>query len=158
MWPSKFYQRCCKHLNLPAICLSCLLRIEYLFFFFFFFRGHGNESCNLIGSSPGQYFSLATVTLSWVAEYIPTFVAIFHKYISFFRLGSIFKQTRRSLPQADKQLLNPLFFLSQITLVDKKMLVSEWICISNSIIKLVEKRPKNRLQLILIVHRKYLES
>ena len=35
MWPSKFYQRCCKHLNLPAICLSCLLRIEYLFFFFF---------------------------------------------------------------------------------------------------------------------------
>ena len=60
MWPSKFYQRCCKHLNLPAICLSCLLRIEYLsFFFFFFFRGHGNESCNLIGSSPGQYFSIS---------------------------------------------------------------------------------------------------
>ena len=44
----------------------------------------------------------ARATLSWIAEYIPTFVAIFHKYISFFRLGSIFKQTRRSLPQANK--------------------------------------------------------
>ena len=40
--------------------------------------------------------------VSWIAEYIPNFVAIFHKYISFFRLGSIFKQTRRLLPQADK--------------------------------------------------------
>ena len=25
---------------------------------FFFLRGHGNESCNLIGSLPGQYFPL----------------------------------------------------------------------------------------------------
>ena len=31
-------------------------------------------------------------------------------------------------------------------------------CISNSVITLVDKRPKNRLQLILIVHKKYLES
>ena len=96
--------------------------------------------------------------LSWVAKYIPTFVAIFHKYISFFWLGSIFKQTRRSLPQADKQLMNPLFSLFQITLVDRKILVSEWICISNSVITLVDKRPKNRLQLILIVHKKYIAS
>ena len=44
----------------------------------------------------------ATVTLSWVAEYIPTFVAIFHKYISFSRLDSIFKETLRLLPQANK--------------------------------------------------------
>ena len=34
----------------------------------------------------------ATVRLSWVAEYIPNFAAIFHKYITFFQLGSIFKQ------------------------------------------------------------------
>ena len=54
--------------------------------------------------------------------------------------------------------MNPVFSLSQITLVNKKMLVSEWICISNSVITLVDKRPKNRLQLILIVHKKYLES
>ena len=44
----------------------------------------------------------ATVTVALVAEYIPTFIAIFHKYISFFRLGSNFKQRRRSLPQANK--------------------------------------------------------
>ena len=25
----------------------------------FFFRGHGNESCNLIGSLPGQYFPIS---------------------------------------------------------------------------------------------------
>ena len=25
-----------------------------------FFRGHGNESCNLIGSLPGQYFPIST--------------------------------------------------------------------------------------------------
>ena len=54
--------------------------------------------------------------------------------------------------------MNPLFSLSQITLVDKKILVSQWICIGNSVITLVEKRPKNRLQLILIIHKKYLES
>ena len=35
-------------------------------------------------------------------EHISTFVAIFHKYIQFFWLGSIFKQTRPSLPQANK--------------------------------------------------------
>ena len=26
---------------------------------YFFFRGHGNESCNLIGSLPGQYFPIS---------------------------------------------------------------------------------------------------
>ena len=49
-----------------------------------------------------------------------------------------------------------LFSLSQIT--DKKILVSEWICIGKSVITLVDKRPKNRLQLILIIHKKYIES
>ena len=33
-----------------------------------------------------------TVSLAWVADYIPNFFAIFYKYISFCRLGSIFKQ------------------------------------------------------------------
>ena len=32
------------------------------------------------------------------------------------------------------------------------------ICINNSVITLVDKRPKNRLQLIIIVHKKYMES
>ena len=55
--------------------------------------------------------------------------------------------------------MNPLHFsLSQITLVDEVILVSEWICIRNSVITLVDKRPKNRLQFILIIHKKYPES
>ena len=29
------------------------------YLFFFFLRGHGNESCNLIGSLPGQYFPIS---------------------------------------------------------------------------------------------------
>ena len=53
--------------------------------------------------------------------------------------------------------MNPLFSLSQITLVDRKVLVSEWTCVRNSVITTVDKRPKNRLQLILIVYKKYLE-
>ena len=28
--------------------------------YYCFFRGHGNESCNLIGSLPGQYFPIST--------------------------------------------------------------------------------------------------
>ena len=54
--------------------------------------------------------------------------------------------------------MNPLFSLSQITLVDRKILVSEWICLSNSVITLVDKRSENRVQLILIVRKKDLES
>ena len=54
--------------------------------------------------------------------------------------------------------MNPLFSLFQTTLVDRKILVSEWIFTNNSVITLIDKRPKNLLQLILIVHKKYLES
>ena len=38
--------------------------------------------------------------------------------------------------------MNPLFTPSQTTLVDRKILVSELICINNSVITLVDKRPK----------------
>ena len=68
--------------------------------FLFFFRGQSDWLS--MRSEFSYLFPQATVALSWVAEYIPTFVTIFHKYISFFRLGSNFKQRRRSLPQADK--------------------------------------------------------
>ena len=74
--------------------------------YYCFFRGHGNESCNLIGSLPGQYFPnsahgpqqhfLASPSTSQIS------LSFFHKYTSFCPLGSIFKQTHRSLPQADK--------------------------------------------------------
>ena len=36
----------------------------------------------------------------------------FSQMFLFFRLGSTFKQTRRSLPQADKSVIDPLFSLS----------------------------------------------
>ena len=45
------------------------------------------------------------VTLSWVVEYIPTFVAIFHTHTSLFRLSIIFKQNMSvttSIDQGDK--------------------------------------------------------
>ena len=38
------------------------------------------------------------------------------------------------------------------------MLVSKWICINKKVIELVDERPKKRLQLILILHKKYLEN
>ena len=141
--------------------LSVLLFFFNNWFYFFFERARWRilQSNWFLTRSVFSYLCpRTTVTLSWVAKYVPTFVAIFHKYISFFRLGSIFKQTRRSLPQADEWLMNPLFSFTQITLVDRKILVSEWICINNSVITLVDKRPKTRLQLILIVHKKYQES
>ena len=54
----------------------------------------------------------ATVTLSWVPEYISTFLAIFHKYTSFYRLGSIFKKTHRTLTQLNLWILSFLTFKS----------------------------------------------
>ena len=53
-----------------------------------------------------------TVMLSWVAEYIPTFVVIFYKHISFLRLGSIFKQRRSHYLKST----NNLLFLSFLSL------------------------------------------
>ena len=34
-------------------------RVWFVDIKFFFSRGHGNESCNLIGSLPGQYFPIS---------------------------------------------------------------------------------------------------
>ena len=51
-----------------------------------------------------------------------------------------------------------IVLLKKWVVVERKILVFRWICISNSVITLVDKRPKNRLQLTLIVHKKYLES
>ena len=49
------------------------------------------------------------------------------------------------------------FSLKSLWLTEKYWFQNEF-CISNSIIMLVDKWPKTRLQLTLIVHRKYLES
>ena len=113
---------------------AVLIKTSYTFIahtvgVFFFSEG------NLIGSLCGLSF------LSWVAEYIPIFVANYHKYISFFRLGSILsKDVSHYLKPINNLLI--LSFLPQINSVDRKILVSEWICISNSVITLIDKRPK----------------
>ena len=39
--------------------LKCSLTDRAILEFIIFFRGHGNESCNLIGSLPGQYFPIS---------------------------------------------------------------------------------------------------
>ena len=48
-------------------------------------RGQSNKSCNLISSfsSPELFLSLLkgkVITLSWVAEYLPSFFAIFQNF------------------------------------------------------------------------------
>ena len=121
---------------------------------------------NILSGTWIYFFLEGTVTnpAIWLVLYlvstfpslpISNFIAIFHKYTSFCPLGSIFKQTHRSLPQADLRILS--FSLSN-QFSWQKILVSEWICIGNGVITSVDKRPKNRLQLILIIHKKYLES
>ena len=37
-----------------GMCTNHIINNNYCFF-----RGHGNESCNLIGSLPGQYFPIS---------------------------------------------------------------------------------------------------
>ena len=49
-----------------------------------------------------RYLFVIIIWVSLPTYRLQNFVAIFHKYVSFFRLSSIFKQTRRSLPQADE--------------------------------------------------------
>ena len=89
-------------------------------FFIFFLRGHGNESCNVIGSVFSYLCPRATVTLSWIAEYIPNFVAIFHKYISFSLLGSILsKQVGRYLKPINNLWILSLLPLKPLWLTEK---------------------------------------
>ena len=53
----------------------------------FFFRGHGNESCNLIGSLPGQYFPISAHGPRYRFHESPSTsqlsLSFFHKYTSF---------------------------------------------------------------------------
>ena len=123
---------------------TVLINTSYIFIthtvcVFFFFSGQSDWFS--MRSVFSYLFPRAMVTLSWVAEYIPIFVANYHKYISFFRLGSILsKDVSHYLKPINNLLI--LYFLPQINSVDRKILVSEWICISNSVITLIDKRPK----------------
>ena len=58
-------------------------------------RGQSNKSCNLISSfsSPELFLSLLkgkVITLSWVAEYLLSFFAIFHNFV--LPVGHTFKE------------------------------------------------------------------
>ena len=86
---------------------------------------------------------------------IRTFAAIIFKK---FRLASwaLFKQRGGSRPEADKELFNPLFSLSLSNLFkcQKNISLEMNFGKKNCVIKWVDLRPKNRLQLILILHKK----
>ena len=131
------------------------------FSFLFFLRGHGNESCNLIGYLPGQNFPIsAHGPRQRFRESPSTSLLSLPLFINISRFSSCAVFCSKDVGHYPKPINNLwiLSFLSQITLVERQILVSEWICISNSVITLIDKRPKNRLQLILIVHNKYQES
>ena len=71
--------------------------------YFFFKEGTvANPVIWLVLYPVSTFLSLPTGLGNAFVKYILNVVAIFHKYISFFRLHGIFKQTGRLLPQADK--------------------------------------------------------
>ena len=82
------------------------------------------------------YESHYFLVLSWVAEYISTFVAFFHKYISRFSGRAVF------LSKHVGHYPKPTYESSLFSLSNhfgwQNILVSEWICISNSVITLVD--------------------
>ena len=99
--------------------------------------------------------------ISWLIRYMKKITQFWLVKINAV-LGNSVQKRVDSVQRSNKQVTNqnnPLFSLSQVTLVDWKIFVLEWLfCISNGVITLVDRRPKNRLQLIFIVHKKYLES
>ena len=105
-------------------CLSISEVSHYFKFFlyiihtYFIFRGHGNKSCNLSGSLPSQYFPISAHGPSTSQIPLPFFINIprFAGWQYFYANTSV---------TTSSQLMNPLLSLSQITLVDKKILVSE---------------------------------
>ena len=82
-----------------------------------------------------------TATLARVAGYIPSFVAIFHKYISFCQLDINFKQFILKQIKLINNLLILSFSLSSHCDAGKKN--GEIIFGSKHVIKWVDTRPKN---------------
>ena len=95
VWQQVDCLRCGKTRVTKAWLILLLNECEYMkIVTFFFFEGTvTNPAIWLVVLSAVRIFlSLPTGTITpWVAQYIPTFDAIFHKNISFFWLGSIFK-------------------------------------------------------------------
>ena len=96
--------------------------------------------------------------ISWLIRYMKKITQFWLVKINAV-LGNSMQKRVDSVQRSNKPKQSSLFSLSQVTLVDWKFFVLEWLfCISNGVITLVDRRPKNRLQLIFIVHKKYLES
>ena len=87
----------------------------------------------------------STVLLERAASYISSFVANFRKFISFFRLGSIFTQIISKKIKPINKLLILSFSLSQIALFACKKNGFEMNFGNKYVIKWVGVRPKNRL-------------
>ena len=87
----------------------------------------------------------STVLLERAASYISSFVANFRKFISFFRLASIFTQIISKKIKPINKLLILSFSLSQIALFAcKKKNGFEMNFGNKYVIKWVDVRPKNR--------------
>ena len=96
--------------------------------------------------------------ISWLIRYMKKITQFWLVKINAV-LGNSMQKRVDSVQRSNKPKQSSLFSLSQVTLVDWTIFVLEWLfCISNGVITLVDRRPKNRLQLIFIVHKKYLES
>ena len=90
--------------------------------------------------------------ISWLIRYMKKITQFWLVKINAV-LGNSMQKRVDSVQRSNKQVTNqnnPLFSLSQVTSVDWKIFVLEWLfCISNGVLTLVDRRPKNRLQLIL---------
>ena len=87
--------------------------------------------------------------ISWLIRYMKKITQFWLVKINAV-LGNSMQKRVDSVQRSNKPKQSSLFSLSQVTLVDWKFFVLEWLfCISNGVITLVDRRPKNRLQLIL---------
>ena len=112
---------------LPRVILDITKTSSNICFYFFSEGTVTNPVIWLVLRAVRIFLSLprGRVTFSWVAEYIPTFTNIFHKYISFFRLGNILsKDVGHNLKP-----INNLSFLSFLSL--KSLWLSEKCLLRN---------------------------
>ena len=86
-----------------------------------------------------------TVLLERVTDFIPNFVVILHKYISFCRLGITFQQIVLRQIKSINKLWIISFSLSQITLFTGENISFEINFGRLCVIKWVDTQPKNRL-------------
>ena len=111
---------------------QCLSPLRSINGFIFFLRGHGSDWF-LVRS--GFFLSLSTgkITLSWVAEYISTFVAIFPRSILFFWPGTLLSKVFLGKSCRLKTYSFSLFFLQSLWLSAKNCFRNEFLVANVSI-------------------------